>query len=342
MVTKSIIKMEIITYAPVLITTLNRYEHFVRCLESLERCTGADKTDVHVALDYPPSDKYKEGWSRIDQYLKEKEAKNGFKNLFVYRRDHNYGVCHVGDNFETLIADVSKKYDRYIETEDDNEFSPCFLQFMNKALERFFDDERVFLVCGYNYQMTFPKMYRNNFYFTKYGCPWGTGSWTHKNKKMNELTNGEKLRSLLRDDSTYKLLKRRSLHSVKSIVSMLKNNSMYGDAVVGVYNALYDCYCLLPKESMVRNYGNDGTGEHSRRKNDAQNDFYVHQSISKEVSFEFTDDIFTYEPVYLERNHYVQKMNLHRWLRELHTEMCFKIDILLLRKFNYLPKNRWI
>ena len=49
---------EIKEFAPVLIPTLNRYEHFKRCLESLERCTWAEKTDVYVALDFPPSDKF--------------------------------------------------------------------------------------------------------------------------------------------------------------------------------------------------------------------------------------------------------------------------------------------
>ena len=44
-------------YSPVIITTLNRHEHFRQCLESLERCTDADKTNVYVALDYPPSEK---------------------------------------------------------------------------------------------------------------------------------------------------------------------------------------------------------------------------------------------------------------------------------------------
>ena len=49
-------------FAPVIIPTLNRYEHFRKCLESLEACTGAEKTDVYVALDFPPSEKYVEGW----------------------------------------------------------------------------------------------------------------------------------------------------------------------------------------------------------------------------------------------------------------------------------------
>ena len=49
-------------YAPVIIPTMNRYNHFYACLESLERCTGSEHTDVYVALDYPPSEKYVDGW----------------------------------------------------------------------------------------------------------------------------------------------------------------------------------------------------------------------------------------------------------------------------------------
>ena len=71
-------------YAPVIIPTLNRYEHFKNCLESLEACVGADFTDVYVALDYPPSEKYVEGWKKIDIYLHKKEKDNKCKRLRIY------------------------------------------------------------------------------------------------------------------------------------------------------------------------------------------------------------------------------------------------------------------
>lgn len=51
-------------YAPVIIPTLNRYDHFIKCLESLEKCSGAEYTEVFVALDFPPSNKYIEGWKK--------------------------------------------------------------------------------------------------------------------------------------------------------------------------------------------------------------------------------------------------------------------------------------
>ena len=105
--------MKITYYAPVVIPTLNRYEHFRRCLESLERCTGAEKTNIYVGLDYPPSDKYVEGWKKIDCYLAEKEKNNGFNRLIVYRRTHNCGIGKPGCNYSQLKDVVKEKYDRF-------------------------------------------------------------------------------------------------------------------------------------------------------------------------------------------------------------------------------------
>lgn len=325
-------------FAPVLIATLNRYTHFRRCLESLEKCTDAQYTDVHVALDYPPSEKYVEGWKKIDEYLKEKEEHNSFKNLIVYRRDHNYGVCREGGNYEVLIDDICKDYDRYILTEDDNEFSPCFLQYMNKSFEKFYDDERVFLICGYNYKMEFPEMYRNNFYLSKWGCPWGTGEWVHKRKELKAFCSESKLKECLLNDDTYHLLKERNPRVLLSAIKMIKNHELLADSIKGVYSTLFDRYCLMPRESMVRNWGNDGTGDHSKRMNKSQNDYFVSQNITKNEYFEFTNDIFTYEPVFLKRQHFEKKKSLKNWYKTT----VLRIDLFLFRHFKFMPKTKYL
>lgn len=50
-----------------------------------------------------------------------------------------------------LKKQVEKRFDRYISTEDDNEFSPNFLVYMNKGLELYKDDPKVLAICGYSY-----------------------------------------------------------------------------------------------------------------------------------------------------------------------------------------------
>ena len=52
-------------YAPVLIPTLCRYDHFIRCLESLKKNTWAKYTEVYIAVDYPAKESHWDGYKRI-------------------------------------------------------------------------------------------------------------------------------------------------------------------------------------------------------------------------------------------------------------------------------------
>ena len=56
-------------YAPVVIPTLCRSTHFKRTVESLKRNGWAKYTDVYIGLDYPPAEKYEQGWKEICEYL---------------------------------------------------------------------------------------------------------------------------------------------------------------------------------------------------------------------------------------------------------------------------------
>ena len=104
-------------YAPVLITTLNRYEHFKETITSLSQCTGADMTDLYIALDYPPTPFYEDGYRKIVEYL---PTISGFKSVNIIKREKNYGM---GKNFHDALHQVIfTKYDRFIFSEDDNLF----------------------------------------------------------------------------------------------------------------------------------------------------------------------------------------------------------------------------
>ncbi len=331
--------MDIIKYAPVVIPTLNRFEHFIRCFESLERCTGAENTEVYVALDFPPSEKYKGGWEKISAYLSQKEKSNHFKTLHVIRRDHNYGVGRKGGNAEVLIEDVMQKYDRYIFTEDDNEFSPCFLQYMNKALTKFYDDDDIFLVCGYNIGMAFPNGYDSNYMITrKYGSPWGMGEWTHKRRRYEQYYSIERLKNILRNDTLYHKLKKNAPKSLMTIISQIKRNELFGDAIKGLYSFLEDKYCLVPTVSLVRNWGVDGSGVHAKDKDERDVNFYKGVSISQESDFFFSEPKPAIEPIFIIKSNKCGTLSI----REVYKTLVMKVDIWLFRHFDYVPKSKYI
>lgn len=265
-------------YAPVIIPTLNRHEHFKRCLESLERCTGADRTEVYVALDFPPSDKYVEGWKKIDEYLKEKEQNNGFKELKVTRRETNFFLS--GKYVYTgLLEEATKTIDCYITSEDDNEFSPCFLDFMNKALEKYRDNPKVYSVCGFiqpEYEVK-----GKDIVFLYDNSAWGFGRWTDRVKPDINYVKA-KLRSplaLLKVGIRYPAL-------IWSMLTMVKRNVLYGDACVSLYCICEEKYQIRPSFSLVRNTGDDGSGQHSNKSGK-----FSQQEISNATTFDFPDGI---------------------------------------------------
>ena len=259
--------MEIITYAPVIIPTLNRYNHFRQCLESLERCTGSENTDVYVGLDYPPAEKYVEGWKEIDDYLKVKEKNNGFRMLIVIRHNSNCGVLKNNSNSDRLMSIVQEQYDRYIFSEDDNIFSPNFLEYINKGLKKYEKDNRVVAICGYSHPTDF--LHKNNNHFAQdvnYSA-WGYGTWFRKKEE------------LLTKNLNRKFFKH-AFYIPSQFLKIAKTGRAFSLAHASILNyipatdynysmimRLTGCYVIMPIRSMVRNIGWDATATHTRTDN---------------------------------------------------------------------------
>lgn len=329
--------MEILRYAPVLIPTLNRVDKLNECLTSLQRCNGAENTDVYVAVDYPPSEKYVSGWELVCNLVDKISKSHKFHKFVVIKRERNYGICHNNSNSRVALKQLRKKYDRFIFSEDDNVFSPNFLEYMNKCLERFKDDSRICYISGYNYPFVFPSMYKNNFYITKDGSPWGMGGWFNRLDEIDQYYDLDFLKKLLRNKVTYKKLKARRPQTIQSIVHMLKMKQSYGDSCLGCYCAMEDKYWVLPTISKVKNLGNDGSGAHAISSKGINDDYYKNQRVDSCPTFEFTNDIFTYRPVELTIAEPQRK-----WHKELAKKMIYRFDLCCLKHFGFVPKYKYL
>jgi len=255
--------IEINNYAPIIIPTLNRYEHFKNCVESLSNNIGADKTTLYVGLDFPAKESHKEGYLKIKKYLSSHNLK--FKEVYVYEREYNYGVFANG-NLEKLLIEVCKKYDRYIVSEDDNIFSPYFLQYINWGLTEYENDPTVTAICGYNLpikgeiQKTDANLFRNYSHFSA----WGFGTWF---KKTNELSivNSKWAKWILKNmDIKIKELTGSPSDVLPVLVNLFQHDNRKAiwktDKVLTTYNSVYDKCTISPIYSKVKNCGWDGTG----------------------------------------------------------------------------------
>ena len=271
--------MQIQKYAPVLIPTLNRYEHLRRCVESLANNKLAKETELVIGLDYPPQEKYKEGWKKIKDYLPTIE---GFGKVTILCAEENIGAVNNSNKLKSCVLGLG--YNSFIFTEDDNEFSPCFLDYVNKALIKYWDDERVAAICGYSFPVDMSD-YKNNVYFYHDQSAWGVALWKHKMVKMDSGYRDKVMKS-------NKLLMRlfnKDQRLFFYLLYMVANNLCWTDALNGIHNILNNRFVLYPKVSMCRNYGHDGSGINCGEISGY--DKYSNQEIDYYLNFDLDDII---------------------------------------------------
>lgn len=310
--------MEIKTYAPVIIPTLNRFEHFTKCIESLEKCTGAECTDVHIGLDYPPSEKYVEGWRKIDAYLRKKESDNRFKSLIVYRRETNYYFSGKG-NAKSIIDELLKTNDRYIVSEDDNVFAPNFLDFINKGLDLYKDDKSVFAICGYRHFYPI-KSDDNTFYRQNVDMSvWGYGMWKDQWEQVYSCDYKYYSRYIFKLSTWVKLFKNGNNRVADFLSYALPSwNHVMTDGVYSIYATINDMDLIMPaKVSLVRNIGVDGSGENFKNPSDELSNKHLTQPIATDKTFEYRGTGFEYydENKKIHRTYSYGKISMLRLIR---------------------------
>lgn len=265
-------------YAPVIIPTLCRFEHFKQCIESLSRCTGAEKTEVYIGLDYPAKESHRDGYNKIRDYLVQ-AGNMTFKKITVIKREKNLGVGS-GGNYDNLKKMILQHYNVFISSEDDNVFSPCFIEFMNACLHHYKDDNRVSSVCGY-----MPPGLKNNqsdqtVFTTPFVTAWGMGHWKDKDLDLElRMKNAQKMFKSMRWRFRIWAF---SPILYRMFCNMVINNRRWGDVAYSVNNIYYQCVQVHPGHSMVRNIGNDGSGINCPKQISSQ---YINQEISTNRHF---------------------------------------------------------
>lgn len=253
-------------YAPVVIPTLNRDMHLKRCIESLQRNAWALMTELYISLDYPPAEKYLEGYEKVKAFLE--EGISGFKAVHIYVQEKNLGAVANTEFLKEKI--VEDGYDRCIYSEDDNEFSHNFLEYMDKNLEYFENDEKALGVCAAQRAGLWHS--NNGNLILQYTCPaYGLGLWIHKDKIAQQRLNGGFINEIGKDPRLLKKVRKRSNLCFRAYMSSIvfDRDNIFWDKDGGIYycdtmRTLYamatDAYHVAPLHSKARNWGYDGTG----------------------------------------------------------------------------------
>lgn len=259
-------------YYPVVIPTLCRFEHFKRCVESLAKNTHAKNTELIIGLDYPARKEHWDGYKKICNYLTEIE---GFKEITIIKHDANIGAIK---NLNTIRDYAYKKYDAIILSEDDNEFSPCFLDYMNRSLMKYANYPNIVSVSGYT-TTCYTNISKYKTIFTYDSSAWGIGLWKNKQE-----TYDKDCYSLIIPLKSFWKIYKTFPACILMFLYMIKSNTIFEDTIKTAKNIIEKRYQLRPSVSMVRNWGIDGTGIHC-----GIDDSFSRQEIQKATIFEIDD-----------------------------------------------------
>lgn len=253
------------TFAPVMIPTLCRDTHFIRCIESLKRNKYAKCTDLYIGLDYPAKDSHIPGYQKICAYLD--KGIEGFLSVTILRHTENKGSS---ENSRLLREKIFETHDRYIFSEDDNEFSPNYLEYMNKCLMAYQHDDTVLAVTGFNYPIDIAKfagnVYTNNIYFAAFGY----GIWKDKWEQLNQEITPKLLHSAYKNSHFMKTFRKQGANQYCNFVKgmlgytndLFQNDTLrIIDLSCGIYMLITGKRMIFPVISKVRNWGYDGSGQ---------------------------------------------------------------------------------
>ena len=252
------------TYAPVLIITLCRYEELKRCIESLRSNSDAACTDLYIGVDFPLKASHRKGYEHILRYLE--SGVEGFANVYIIKQTENKGWY---ENFISVRERVYEKYDRFIYLEDDIEVSPNFLAYMNKTLTLFERDADVQAVCGYSYPFEWAEDESNLVKINTYYTAWGYATWRNKETEMYRAVTMRNFDKIMHQPvqmrRLYKASNNQFCNFVKGMLEyipvLVQNDGIVKlDMAFSVYIFMNHKYVIFPKISKTRNVGCNGMG----------------------------------------------------------------------------------
>ncbi|MGJ4932293.1 glycosyltransferase family 2 protein [Bradyrhizobium sp. HKCCYLS2038] len=171
--------------APVALFVYNRPAHTARTLQALGANPLAAATDLVVFADGPKSATQVAAVAETRAVVR---AASGFRSLRLVEQPANLGLSR---SITGGIAELCASAGRVIAVEDDLQVAPCFLEFLNVALDRYQNDERVLQISGYG----FPMAPKDRASFLPIISCWGWATWARAWKHYDpEMTAFEDLR----------------------------------------------------------------------------------------------------------------------------------------------------
>ncbi len=239
--------MKVIT----ILFTYNRPLHTRKTLKALEENTICPD-ELWVFQDGPKEDK-DENWFEVNKIVKS----INWCNCRAIIGEKNQGL---GKSIVNGINKAFEEADAVIVLEDDCVSHPLFLEFMNEALEKYANQERVFQINGNAYPIKLKKDGYDAFFTPRVDC-WGWGTWKEKWKYMS--LDYTILKRIKNNEHSNYLLENYGRDLEGYMINTLYSKSNSWACFWGMTVFEHDGLCLSVYESLIENVGFDSSGTNS-------------------------------------------------------------------------------
>ena len=242
--------------APIALFVYNRPEHAFYTLSSLKENPLAKESKLFIFSDGAKNPNDRSQTEKIGQVREMIRKEQWCGEVTIIESPVNKGLAN---SLSGGITKIVNEFGKVIVIEDDLQFSPYFLNYLNIALDLYKNNDRVFSIAAFMFPIKsrLPETYF--LHIPTWSGGWATWkrAWDHFNPDAADLLQKVKEKGQLKFDfwksiNWYRLLRRNYEGKVDSWAIR-----WYASVFVK------DGLCLHPRQSLTRNIGFDASGTHS-------------------------------------------------------------------------------
>jgi hypothetical protein len=259
--------------APIVLFVYNRPEHTTRTLEALQQNALASQSDLTIYSDGPKRPEHEDAVAQVRKAIRNTV---GFRSVKIVERSNNLGLAN---SIISGVTDACESSGKVIVLEDDLLVAPQFLTFLNRGLDRYEDDDRVFQISGYMFPGCIGK---GEATFLPLISTWGWATWRRAWKYfdpnllgLESIRNDAKLRYRFDINGTYDYFTMAEQQQLGALDSW----GIKWYLSVFLQNGL----TLFPNVSLTQNIGIDGSGTHGAGHSELQSVLKPREMTAKQM-----------------------------------------------------------
>ena len=242
--------------APIALFVYNRPWHTEQTLKALKRNELAENSELFIFADGPKANADSEQQVKINEVRRIVKSEQWCGKVEVIEATQNKGLANsIIDGVTHLVS----QYGKIIVLEDDLVTSTGFLQYMNRALQLYCNEEKLAGISGYAYHKKKIPLFSSGTYTLPIGCSWGWATWADR-WSLFESDAAKTLSEIKR-----KKLERKFDFGCYPFLKMLEQqaNGELDSWAIRFYASFFlkNLLFLYPSHSLVYNAGFDDSGE---------------------------------------------------------------------------------